>query len=92
MPWWVARVSWNGVATGAIVRIAGDEVVLFGADTLFLVQSLAQKLTADTAQLTHKSSGYGETAEAYRQVERTALRSRPEVLMFDLEMRVDRSV
>ena len=73
-------------------QIAGGEAVLSGAETLFLAQNLAKELTADAAQLTHKSSGHGEAAEAYRQVERAALRSQPAVLMFGLEMRVDRSV
>jgi hypothetical protein len=45
-------------------QIAGGEAVLSGAETLFLAQNLVKELTADAAQLTHKSSGHGEAAEA----------------------------
>jgi hypothetical protein len=65
---------------------------LIKTGTLFLTQSLAQELAADTAQLVHKSYNYGTAAEAYLQVERSVMRGQPEVLMFGLEMRVDRLV
>lgn len=73
-------------------QVAGGEAAFSSAGTLFLAQSLAQELTADTARLAHKSHSYGEAADAYRQVERSAMRGQPEVLVLGLEMRVDRRV
>ena len=73
-------------------QVTGGEATLSGADTPFLAQSLTQELTADTAQLAHKSYSHGKAMDAYRQVERSAMRGQPEVFMFGLEMRVDRSV
>lgn len=73
-------------------RDAAGEAALSGANVLFLAQSLAQELTADTARLAHKSHGYGEAVEAYRQVEKSTLRGHPEVFTFGLEMQLDRLV
>ena len=63
-----------------------------GASTLFLAQSLAQDLAADTAQLAHKSYSYGEAAEAYLQVEKSTLHGHPEIFTLGLEIRLDRTV
>jgi len=71
---------------------SSGEAALSGANVLFLAQSLAQELTADTARLAHKSHGCGEAVEAYRQVEKSTLRGHPEVFMLGLEMQMDRLV